>query len=531
MRFTNMRFNEKFNLLMKMSNTTNTLLATAINVDPSLVSRWRTGSREPGDASRFIQQIGAYFASRAKHDFQRVALLELTGHSLEDKNVEEQIIAVHLSRWLSNESKIRTESIQKLLDTIGAPERPESLAKRNIPFPMEPSGLPLDSQTFFGDNGLQAAVIKLLLQALQAPSGGKLLLYSDEGMQWMLVNPEFTLLWSYLLSECIKHGVTIEIIHTLNRDSVELSAAVQKWLPFYLTGAITSYYYPNKRDGLFYHTSFTLTDQATVFSNSVQGQVRDSVPYFFTTEDRLIFSSQSAFAAKMEQCKPLVRTLTNNVISEYLIQQADFFARASGTGSGMQSFSILGMSASLLAKILKRTDLSMDEQARVIACQVEREKYFVNYIHHHAFKMVISLPRITDAIKGHVPALVPELLSNQSCFFQPLELIEQINLKIQLLKKHHKLEIYILPLKHMQQHVQVFSIQDVGMVVLKPKNPKFAFISEQDDLISATDNYINQEMARIPKRERQRQYVIEKLHAYAEKIQHGLAQRERNEKL
>jgi hypothetical protein len=525
-----MRFNEKFNLLMKMSNTTNTLLANAINVDPSLVSRWRTGSREPGDNSRFIQQIGTYFASRARHDFQRVALLELTGHSLEDKHVEESVIAAHLSRWLSNESKISTESIQRLLDTIGSLEKPGNHKKSTISLPLEPNGLPLESQVFFGDNGLQAAVTKLLLKALQLPSGGKLRLYSDEGMNWMLANPEFTLLWSHLLSECIGHGITIEIIHTLNRDSEELSAAVQKWLPFYFTGAITSHYYPNKRDGLFHHTSFTLVDQATVFSTSVKGQDREAVPYFYSTNHQIINSNQKAFMAKIELCKPLVRTLTDDAISLYLDQQAGFFSKATGTGCGMQSLSILGMSSSLLKKILNRTDLTSQEQALAITCQEEREKHFSNYIHNHAFKLVISLPRITDAIKGKAHALVPELLSNQNCYFQPPELIEQINQSIQLLKKHHKLEIYILPNKHMQQHVQTFAVHGAGMMVLKHKNPKFAFISEQNDLASATENHIFQEMSRIPKRERQRQYVIEKLQAYAQKIQLGMAEREAKKK-
>src|SRR5690554_2259592 len=129
-----MRFSEKINLLMKMANTTNSKLARTLGIDPSLVSRWRTGAREPGDDSHYIQLIGLFFASQARQDFQRVALLELTGHQMEDKNVGEPIIASYLTRWLANESKISTESIQVLLDSIGSMEnQPTHVPQVHLP--------------------------------------------------------------------------------------------------------------------------------------------------------------------------------------------------------------------------------------------------------------------------------------------------------------------------------------------------------------------------------------------------------------
>jgi hypothetical protein len=67
-----MKFNEKINLLIKMTNTTNASLATALEIDPSLISRWRTGVRQPNLSSTYIEKISDYFASTAKEDYQKV---------------------------------------------------------------------------------------------------------------------------------------------------------------------------------------------------------------------------------------------------------------------------------------------------------------------------------------------------------------------------------------------------------------------------------------------------------------------------
>jgi transcriptional regulator with XRE-family HTH domain len=186
-----MQFSEKINLLMKMANTTNTKLADALGIDPSLVSRWRTGAREPSEDSRYIQLIGIYFASQAKQDFQRVAMLELTGHQMEDKNVGEPVISNYLTRWLSDESKISPKSIQVLLDSIGSAGNTAHVVQE-VPLPSEPSGQPIHTQSFSGIEGFRAATVKLLMHALNSPKKQtKLYLYSDEPIDWIIENPEF----------------------------------------------------------------------------------------------------------------------------------------------------------------------------------------------------------------------------------------------------------------------------------------------------------------------------------------------------
>lgn len=520
-----MQFSEKINLLMKMANTTNSKLAEALGIDPSLVSRWRTGAREPGEDSRYIQLIGMYFASQARQDFQRVALLELTGHQMEDKHVGETVISAFLTRWLMGESKISPQAIQVLLDSIGSVgNATQSVAEVHIP--SEPSGESISTQTFTGINGLRSATIKLLIHALNSPRHDlKLYLYSDERMDWIIENPEFAKQWVFLMSACIKRGMTIEVIHTLSRDSNELAVAVQRWLPFYMTGAIVSYYYPHKRDDMFNHTSFVLEGECTVFSTSVRGQSRDSIQYFYANDPRAITGGVEAFRHQLALCKPLVRTFTGSNTRMYVDELATLFTNATAGGVGMQGLLLSAMPAALLESMLRRNGVDEQESQLMGAQQKKRLEQMKAHLRHKEFQMVISLPRITDILKGKVTAIVPELLLQRPVTYLPLEFHQHLLGIIKLLESFEKLELFIIPNKHMLHNIQIFAMQNTGMMVLKHRDPKFVFISEQKDLISAMVSFVRQSAFKLPKRERNKAFVLERLRELARRVEEGAAMR------
>ena len=520
-----MQFSEKINLLMKMANTTNTKLADALGIDPSLVSRWRTGAREPSDDSRYIQLIGMYFASQAKQDFQRVAMLELTGHQMEDKNVGEPVISNYLTRWLSDESKISPKSIQVLLDSIGSAGSTAHVVPE-VPLPSEPSGQPIQTQSFSGMEGFRAATVKLLMHALNSPKKQtKLFLYSDEPIDWIIENPEFAKQWVFLMSANIRRGMHIEIIHSLTRDSNELAAAVQRWLPFYMTGSIVSYYYPEKRDDMFNHTSFVLEGEAMVFSTSIRGQARDTVQYIYATDPSVVSGGEESFRRQLQLCKPLVRTATGRNTRSYVDEQISLFSSASGSGVGMQGMLLSGMPTKLLDTMLQRHEVPAEERAAILEQQQKRLALMHQHLTRKDFQMVISLPRITDVLKGKVTAIVPELITQRPFTYLPMEYHEHLMGVIDLLERHDRLEICILPNKHMLHNVQIFAMQNSGMLVLKYRDPKFVFISEQKDLISAVIGFIRQVSSRIPKRERNKAYVLEKLREFAKRVEEGSTMR------
>ena len=74
---------------MEITKVQNSMLAAAINVDASHISRLRHGNRRLPKNQTFVKPMAAYFARQIKLDYQRKILadtLELHGEWTEDKD-------------------------------------------------------------------------------------------------------------------------------------------------------------------------------------------------------------------------------------------------------------------------------------------------------------------------------------------------------------------------------------------------------------------------------------------------------------
>ena len=86
------------------------------------------------------------------------------------------------------------------------------------------------------------------------------------------------------------------------------------------------------------------------------------------------------------------------------------------------------------------------------------------------------------------------------------------------MEKIDNFEVLLFPRKHIIQSVQLYVIKDQTMVVFKHTTPRFAFISEQSDLIKAMESFINNAISRIPKRNSNKEAVIQTLSNFITKI-------------
>lgn len=513
-----MDFSEKINLLMKMVHTTNFELAETLDVDPSLISRWRTGERKVGTSSPYIAKIARFFAERIQEDFQKVAILELMGRHLEDKGVSKGDMVKFLTRWLLNEPYIDPESLTQLINKIGntANYYPKLEAR---PLPTEPKGRETYCETFVGKEGLRAAAIKLLLQATRKENSGKrCFLFSDEPMDWIGEDPEFANTWSYLLMSSIKNGIQIEIIHTLERQQKELILAIEKWLPLYLTGSVKSYYYPARRDDMFYNTSFTLEGVASIRGNAVRGEVDENFTYDYVTEPEQLKKIEASFQLMKNKCDPLIKVYTDKIIDEYSVHDISIFNNHDGDFLTLQSDPLSGMDNSLLKSFLLRGGISPTKAEEIIAYNDNKREDLREGISSKTFQLVMSLPRITDVRKGIVPALIPELLSGRTFFYTPEEYKAHLKNLISEMQKWDNFEVLLIPRKHIVQSVQLFVVKDKSMVVFKHTTPRLIFVSEQYDMVKAMESFITNMVSKIPKRNNNKEFVIESLTNFIAKI-------------
>ena len=98
-----MQFYEKLIFLQNLTQVTNRMLAHEIQVDPSQISRLRTGARGIPRNRDLIKAMSSYFAKRCNTEYQRQALSGMLGIKQALTLKKDQLSEI-LYYWLCGES-------------------------------------------------------------------------------------------------------------------------------------------------------------------------------------------------------------------------------------------------------------------------------------------------------------------------------------------------------------------------------------------------------------------------------------------
>lgn len=261
-------FHEKLNQTMDLCEISNSKLSKLVNVDSSYISRFRKGIRSPKSNPELFNRLCIALFDQIVIMNRLPMLIELINASsnmqLDSKNImprEELYINYHA--WMNDFNKSEQEIIDHLLGTINT-----FSPNYDIPIPpiemLVSEDITNDDRTVYeGIEGLQMAVLRFLACAIKEKSE-QLMLYSDQGMEWMTNDIAFRSKWAALMAMCIRNGTHIKIIHNIDRDITEMIDAIESWLPLYATGMIESFYNKKPSGTRFKHTLFLCPGKACI---------------------------------------------------------------------------------------------------------------------------------------------------------------------------------------------------------------------------------------------------------------------------
>lgn len=305
-------FADRLNAVMNLTKTTGNRLSRLLNLDASLVSRYRSGTRTPKknpETAALLSDILWNRVMQTNRLTQLSEIMQLPAEMIDDKM---------FLRWLCDFDVQRSGSIsaaEKLLEAFNAspgiydlpmPPIPERKSGSSSP---EPEGSAADQERdYFGAAGLREAVVRFLDGAVTGKAK-ELWLYSDQNMSWMTGDPDFLRRWGALMARCVRQGIHIRIIHNIDRNLDEMADAIRSWAPLYLSGMIESYYCRKERDRRFSHTIFLCPGFSCIFACHVSGMEQEGI-YRYAVDRNLLDVWQGAYQKLLEQSRSLSRIVS-----------------------------------------------------------------------------------------------------------------------------------------------------------------------------------------------------------------------------
>lgn len=500
-----MKFSEKLDLLMNMTKTSNSLLALNTALDASYISRLRNGKRKPARKGVYIENMAGYFVKNLTEKYQLTSLKDAMGLQENLQNNQDKLRLI-ISEWLKDDSKEKISSIEGFLDDFSN----FSFNKASV----SDGGVkdiiklnPNDTKAYYGINGKRQVVLAFLSNVVMSNKKQTLLLFSDENMEWLTGNADFTTQWSILMSQVIMKGHKIKIIHTVSRDLDEMLVAIGKWMPLYMTGAIEPYYYPKKRDGVFRRTLFVSPDVAAITSSSF-GESQDGGANLFTRDKEIMEGLKSEFEAFLSVCRPLMKIFTPQNREAYFEILSEFEKESCDTIIKSEPLSVMSMPTILIDKISTNLD---ETQSKIVRDYFNlRSQNFIRLVKTNKIHEIIKIPEQIELHNGTVRYPFTDMVQEGDISYTTEDFKAHISKIISMLETYKNYSVHIEENPDDIKSV-IVAKENLGVLVAKPIKPSVFLAINESNLTVALWDYLNDKIKKQNHTKHSKQTTIERL--------------------
>lgn len=385
---------KNFNTLLSALNVNLTQLCQYTNYDASAVFRIRNGSRKPGDAERFASAVASFVTRTMQMPSEIAAVAELIGCDI-DEIYDMSVRYAKIKSWLLKQpvQKAEDNSVSKFLsklDDFDLNEYIKVIKFDELKIPSVPFQIP-SSKTYFGIKEMMESELDFLKSTVLSKSSAPVIMYSDMPMKEMAKDPEFPKKWMFGMAMMLKKGLHLHQIHNLDRSFDEMMLGLESWIPMYMTGQISPYYFKNAPNDVFLHF-LKVSGIAALSGEAVAGYHADG-KYYLTKVKREVEYYRKRAEEMLKNAYPLMeiyRSERKNELNAFLL--ADI-KTAGKRRSILSSLPLYTISDELLNRILTRNNINAELKEKITEyAKTQRQR----------IKIILENERIEDEIPDFV---------------------------------------------------------------------------------------------------------------------------------
>lgn len=385
---------KNFNTLLSALNVNLTQLCQYTNYDASAVFRIRNGSRKPGDAERFASAVASFVTRTMQTQSEIGAVAELIGCDI-DEIYDLSVRYAKIKSWLLKQpvQKAEDNSVSKFLsklDDFDLNEYIKVIKFDELKVPSVPFQIP-SSKTYFGIKEMMESELDFLKSTVLSKSSAPVIMYSDMPMKEMAKDPEFPKKWMFGMAMMLKKGLHLHQIHNLDRSFDEMMLGLESWIPMYMTGQISPYYFKNAPNDVFLHF-LKVSGIAALSGEAVAGYHADG-KYYLTKVKREVEYYRKRAEEMLKNAYPLMeiyRSERKNELNAFLLADTK---TAGKRRSILSSLPLYTISSKLLDRILTRNNINAELKEKIKEyAKTQRQR----------IKIILENERIEDEIPDFV---------------------------------------------------------------------------------------------------------------------------------
>lgn len=481
---------QNFNTLITSLNISLSRLSKHTSYDTSTVFRIRNGTRRPSNPEQFADVISTFIARELKSPSEILAISELIGCEADDI-ADQSVRYKKLKSWLleSRGKKAENNSVSKFLNKLNEFDLNEyikSIHFDELKVPSMPFQIPT-SKTYFGLKEMMSSELDFLKATVLSKSNEPVTMYSDMPIGEMANDKDFAKKWMFGMAMMLKKGLHLNQIHNLDRSFEDMMLGLESWIPMYMTGQISPYYFKGIQNNAFLHL-LKVSGAAALSGEAVTGYHSDG-KYYLTKQKKEIEYYQKRADELLSNAYPLMNIYlseNSNELNAFLLSDSH---KAGKRRSILSTLPLYTMEESLLDSILKRNGIEDEEAERIKECAAAMRSRTGTVLKDNLIEDEISEIKEDKFCEKPPSVDLSEIFFEKQISYTYEEYCEHLKSTEEFAKNHLNYSFEITK-SHAFCNLQILMHEGSWAMVSKGKSPVIHFVIHHPKLRGAIEKFI-----------------------------------------
>ena len=369
------QLSKNFNDILFTLNLSIADLSRAIDYDASLLSKIRTGNRNPSRPQEFVESVCKFIVAKYTSIDDKKAISLLIGCPIEDIKNDSDYFR-KLLYWFSTNSVTNHNEINKFLnhlDDFNLDNYIKAIHFDEMKIPFVPFYKSI-SKTYYGIDEMKQGELDFFKSTVLSKSNEPVFMCSDMPMDDMAKDIEFGKKWMFAIAMTLKKGLHLNIIHNLDRPFNEMMLGLESWIPIYMTGQVSPYYLTGLQNSTYCHLNY-VSGSVALTGECIKGY-HNNGKYRLTSNKTEVTYYKEKSKCLLNKAKPLMsiyRTENRNAFNVFISSDIAIKGKRKRILSSLPFHTI---SNELLIKILKRNNVD-EENITSLLESLEMQKHIM----------------------------------------------------------------------------------------------------------------------------------------------------------
>lgn len=465
--------NELINILKININE----MSRYITFDSSHISRIRYGKAKPSDPIEFSNKICNYIVTKYSTDskLKLLSILNCTNKDIEDNNK----LFLLLHNWLTN-NKTNENYINDFLNNLDDFNlsdyikviKFDELKIPNIPF------YRVKTKNYYGIEEMKNGELDFFKGTVLSKTMEDIFMCSDMPMEDMAKDTDFGKKWMFAIAMSLKKGLHLNIIHNLNRPFNEMMLGLESWIPIYMTGQVSPYYFKDNKNNIYEQLNY-VSGSCALTGECIKGN-HDKGKYYLTGNNKEVEYYKEKARLLLKKANSLMDIYNDfDNYQHFLVKDSKVNGNRKRFLSTLPLFTIKD---ELLIDILKRNNISEDDIKQIVKYKKIEENNIKNILKNNVINDNIYILDDNDSL--YFP--IENIFCNQKIKYNYDEYLKHLEMTKKYKNDNYKLNIVD---NKTFKNITITIIENSHVIISKNSDPVIHFVIRHPKLVSAISNF------------------------------------------